>query len=191
MAASSIVSSIQNVKSLYIPIISSFINEEFVKHSFNIKNIATIDRVDFVFNNAKGRREAFVHILSWQENKDSVKMKNALVKKNNYKFYFHEENKTMFWPILINKNPLPADSPNRVSNNIYTIEERVNTLNQHLNALQSIALNHSAILQEMNVEDNESNKRQRSNNSEFNNTFIPSVPIPTIMRQNAYVISSV
>ena len=48
MAASSIVSSIQNVKSLYIPIISSFINEDFVKHSFNIKNIATIERVDFV-----------------------------------------------------------------------------------------------------------------------------------------------
>ena len=176
MAASSIVSSIQNVKSLYIPIISSFINEDFVKHSFNIKNIATIERVDFVFNNAKGRREAFVHILSWRENKDSVKMKNALVKKNNYKFYFHEEHKTMFWPILINKNPLAADSPNRVSTTNYTIEEKVNSMNQHLNALQSIALSHSAMLHTMNVEDNESNKRQRPNSEEYNNTFIPTPP---------------
>ena len=189
MAASSNVSSAENVKSLYIPIISSFVNEEFVKHSFNIKNIATIDRVDFVFNNAKGRREAFVHILSWRENKDSVKMKNALVRKNNYKFYFHEENKIMFWPILINKNPLPANSPNRVSNNSYTIEERVNTMNQHLNTLQSIALNHSAILHEMNVEDNESNKRQRFNNDEYSNTFIPN--LPKIIHQNASVISSI
>ena len=178
MALSSIVSSNQNVKSLYIPIISSFINEDFVKHSFNIKNIATIDRVDFVFNNAKGRREAFVHILSWRENKDSKNMRNALIKKNNYKFYFHEENKTMFWPILINKNPLDANSPNRVSNNSYTIEERVNSMNEHLNALQSIALSHSAMLHTMNVEDNQSNKRQRSNEQENNSS------IPVITRQH-------
>lgn len=181
MASSSIVSS--HVNSLYIPIISSFINEEFVKHSFDVKNIATIERVDFVFNNAKGRREAFVHILTWKDGKDSTKMKNALIKKNNYKFYFHQDNKSMFWPILINKNPLSVDSPNRVSTNNYTIEQRVNTMTQHLNALQSIALNHSAMLQEMNMEGNTSNKRQRSNNQEYNNNFIPR--IPQIVRQNA------
>ena len=65
-------SSAQNVNSLYIPIISSFVNEDFVKHSFHIKNIATVDHVDFVFNNAKGRREAFIHIYSWKDNKDST-----------------------------------------------------------------------------------------------------------------------
>lgn len=177
MLNSSIVSSTQNVNSLYIPIISSFINEDYVKHSFDVKNIATIDHVDFVFNNAKGRREAFVHIHSWRENKDSTKMKNALVKKNNYKFYFHEENKTMFWPLLINKNPLASDSPNRVSTNNYTIEEKVNTMAQHLNALQSIALNHNAMLQEMHLEVNEPNKRHRSNN-EF------AVAPPQLVRQN-------
>ena len=163
MASSSIVSS--NVNSLYIPIINSFVNEDFVKHSFDVKNIATIERVDFVFNNAKGRREAFVHILTWKDGKDSTKMKNSLIKKNNYKFYFH------------------LDSPNRVSTNNYTIEERVNTMTQHLNALQSIALNHSVMLQEMNVEENTSNKRQRSNEEKYNNDYIP--PAPQIVRQNA------
>ena len=181
MASSSIVSS--NVNSLYIPIINSFVNEDFVKHSFDVKNIATIERVDFVFNNAKGRREAFVHILTWKDGKDSTKMKNSLIKKNNYKFYFHLDNKSMFWPLLINKNPLSIDSPNRVSTNNYTIEERVNTMTQHLNALQSIALNHSVMLQEMNVEENTSNKRQRSNEEKYNNDYIP--PAPQIVRQNA------
>ena len=175
-------SSAQNVNSLYIPIISSFVNEDFVKHSFHIKNIATVDHVDFVFNNAKGRREAFIHIYSWKDNKDSTKMKNALIKKNNYKFYFHEENKTMFWPVLINKNPLASDSPNRISTPNYTIEDKVSSMNHHLNGLQSIALNHSAILQQMHLEPNDSNKRHRSNNEScsVSNVMTP----PLLMRQS-------
>ena len=182
---SSIVSS-QNLNSLYIPIISSFINEEFIKYSFHIKNIAIVDRVDFVFNNVKCRREAFVHINSWNDNINSKKMQNALIQKNNYKFYFHEQDNKMFWPLLINKNPLEANSPERVSNSVYTIEDKIEAMNQHLNTLQSIALSHNAMLQNMNVptENMGSNKRFKPNDTEYTNDYIP--PVIPITRQNAF-----
>lgn len=185
MQISSIVSS-QNVNSLYIPIISSFINEEFVKYSFHIKDIAIVERVDFVFNNIKGRREAFVHINSWKDNTHSKKMQNALIQKNNYKFYFHEQDHKMFWPLLINKNPLEENSPERVSNSVYTIEEKIHAMNQHLNTLQSIALSHNAMLQNMNVSNEQigPNKRFKANDSEYSNDYIP--PTIKITRQNAF-----
>ena len=182
------VSSPSNVTSVYIPIIDNFINEEFVKYSFQIKKIANVDRVDFVFNNAKGRREAFVHFNSWHENNEAEKMKNALNRKNNYKFYFHNDNNSMFWPLLINKNPLPYDSPNRISTNIYTIEDKVNNMTQYLNRLQSITLNHMAILGERNNEATMPNKGRRENeitdhsivNTGVDNPLIP----PQLVRQS-------
>ena len=166
------------INSIYIPIISSFINEEFITYSFAIKNIAVVDRVDFVFNNNKQRREAFIHISSWKDNIDSRKMQFSLQKKNNYKFYYHEENTKIFWPLLINKNPLNEDSDLRKSNKVYTIEDRVETLSTQLNKLQSITLHNNAILSSigLNNEDKQPNKRNRYDKVDYKNIIPLTVP---------------
>ena len=183
MTDSSIIPFNEKVKSLYIPIIGSFVNEDDVKKSFINRNIAEIERVDFIFNNIKGRREAFVYISCWNENKYSVKMVNALLKKNNYRFFYLENNKKLFWPLLINKNPLSIDSPNRVSNNHYTIEERINKMSEHLNALESISRDQDDSHEEMLSEENKSNKRQKLNDDDNEFENIPALPMVT--RQNA------
>ena len=88
--------------------------------------------------------------------------------------------------MLINKNPLEENSPERVSNSVYTIEEKIHAMNQHLNTLQSIALSHNAMLQNMNVSNEQigPNKRIKANDSEYTNDYIP--PTIKINRQNAF-----
>ena len=170
------------INSLYIPIVSSFINEEFIKYSFMVKKIASVERVDFVYNNNKERREAFIHIDSWHDNINSKKMQSSLEKKNNYKFYYHEENSKIYWPLLVNKNPLSQNSELRKSNKVYTIEDRVETLSEQLNKLQSITLHNNAILSTMGInnQDTKPNKRNRYEIKEFQNNIVP-ILVPSII----------
>ena len=168
-------SSFQNINSLYIPIISSNIDEDFIKKCFNNKNIASINRVDFVFNNNKSRREAFIHINSWNNSKNAIQIINILLSKNNYKFYY-DENNEKFWPLLINKNPIILDPSYNISlSNEYILEYRLNMMKECLLTLESIATLNS-------VNNNHDNKRQRINTEKYSDDFIP--PIPIISRQN-------
>jgi len=162
-----------NINSLYIPIISSNIDEDFIKKSFNDKNIATISRIDFVFNNSKSRREAFIHINSWNNSKDAIKMINTLSTKNNYKFYYDNNNNEKFWPLLINKNPITLDPSLNVSlSNDYIIEYRLNMMKDCLYTLESIANLNS-------INNHDNNKRQRLTSQKYTNDFIPQIPFVT------------
>lgn len=150
-----------SITSLYVPIVGSAITEEYIKHIFFSKDIALIDRVDFVFNNIKGRREAFIHINHWKENDFNNEIKKILLKNNNYKFYFDEHNKKSFWPLLITTNPVQSDE--RKSNAIYSLEERINALENNIKKLHIITTQHNQILQEDSIQfDPNSNKRKRA-----------------------------
>lgn len=89
--------------SLYIPIISEKISEQYIITTFQDKNIGKVMRIDFVKNLKKNRREAFIHFSEWFDDKDECKKlkENILDNDTNTKFY-HTHDK--FWPILINKN---------------------------------------------------------------------------------------
>ena len=63
-----------NTVSLYIPIISKNITESYVKQQFFQHKIGCVKNVDFVFNNQKNRREAFIHFKVWFDNKKAKEL---------------------------------------------------------------------------------------------------------------------
>ena len=101
-----------SVLSLYIPIITESISEEYIKKMFKTHNIGIILRVDFVKNLVKNRREAFVHFDEWYNSEESKKMKEDILNPNTKtRFIYNEAGK--FWPLLINKNAHKRfDNPN-------------------------------------------------------------------------------
>ena len=89
--------------SLYIPVISENISEQYIKKMFKSHNIGIVLRVDFVKNIEKNRREAFIHFDEWFTSDESVKLQEDI--KNNEtktKFVYTKEK---FWPLLVNRNP--------------------------------------------------------------------------------------
>ncbi len=101
-----------NTVSLYIPIISKNITESYVKQQFFEHKIGCVKNVDFVFNNQKNRREAFIHFKVWFDNK---KAKELLVDIKNEKTktqFVYYNNK--FWPLLINKSSRDSKNENYV-----------------------------------------------------------------------------
>lgn len=156
---------INTITSLYVPIVGSAITEEYIKYIFDTKNIAMVDRVDFVFNHVKGRREAFIHINHWKEGDLNNQIQQSLLKKNNYKFYFDENNTKSFWPLLITINPVQPEQ--RKSNEIYSLEERINALEQNIKKLHIITAQHNKFLHDCGEEsdsvqfDPTTNKRKR------------------------------
>ena len=110
-------SSVKTV-SLYIPIVSKNITEYYVKQQFFQHKIGSVQNVDFVFNNQKNRREAFIHFKCWFDNK---KAKDLLldIKNEETKTQFIYYNKK-FWPLLINKSSKDSKNEN------YVIEKKEN-----------------------------------------------------------------
>ena len=101
-----------NTVSLYIPIISKNITESYVKQQFFQHKIGCVKNVDFVFNNQKNRREAFIHFKVWFDNK---KAKELLIDIKNEKTktqFVYYNNK--FWPLLINKSSRDSKNENYV-----------------------------------------------------------------------------
>ena len=96
--------------SLYIPIVSKNITECYVKQQFFQHKIGCVKNVDFVFNNQKNRREAFIHFKCWFDNK---KAKDLLldIKNEETKTQFIYYNKK-FWPLLINKSSKDSKNEN-------------------------------------------------------------------------------
>tara|TARA_Y100000389_G_scaffold199116_1_gene236917 strand:+ start:8694 stop:9230 length:537 start_codon:yes stop_codon:yes gene_type:complete len=101
-----------NTVSLYIPIISKNITEYYVKQQFFQHKIGCVKNVDFVFNNQKNRREAFIHFKVWFDNK---KAKALLLDVKNEKTktqFVYYNNK--FWPLLMNKSSKDSKNENYV-----------------------------------------------------------------------------
>ncbi len=106
-----------SVLSLYIPIISDSISENYIKKIFVNKNIGKILRVDFVKNIQKNRREAFIHFDEWFVNDEVSALKKDIEDPNTKtKLMYNNKN---FWPLLVNKNP-----HKRVNNPNYSILEK-------------------------------------------------------------------
>jgi len=111
-----------SVLSLYIPIISDSISENFIKKVFVNKNIGKILRVDFVKNLEKNRREAFIHFDEWFVNDEVNALKEDIKNPNTKtKLMYNDKN---FWPLLVNKNP-----HKRVNNPNYSVLEKSEVLN--------------------------------------------------------------
>lgn len=102
--------------SLYIPVIQDNITETNVKQVFIKKNYGEVERVDFVRNKLKNRREAFVHFKVWYDNEDVKEFKDRINNPNTKTRVYHTNNK--FWPILINHNVNPEKkNPNYINEN--------------------------------------------------------------------------
>lgn len=99
-----------SVLSLYIPVIRNT-SEEYIIKMFKTHNIGKVMRVDFVYNKAKNRREAFVHFDEWFTSEESKQLKNDILDPNTKtQFKYHGEK---FWPLLVNKNAhKQANNPN-------------------------------------------------------------------------------
>ena len=111
--------------SLYIPVIGKNVCAEFVAKKFLEANIGNVERVDFVVNKVKGRREAFVHFSEWFASETANKLKSQLEisMSTGEQCQFKYNNDTQqYWPLLVNKNPLAKDSPERKSNDLYNLE---------------------------------------------------------------------
>ena len=98
--------------SLYIPIISKTTSEVYIKKMFNLNKIGKIMRVDFVFNKAKERTEAFIHFDEWFDTPESNALKKDILDPNT-KTQFKYSTRTNFWPLLVNKNAhVRVNNPN-------------------------------------------------------------------------------
>lgn len=122
-----------SVLSLYIPVISVFTTEAYIKKIFKNKNIGKILRVDFVKNIEKNRREAFIHFDEWFDTDEAKKLQNDVnTKDKKTRFVYNEDGK--FWPLLVNKNPHKrVNNPKYemlTSNNVRTVyAENINKIN--------------------------------------------------------------
>lgn len=119
-----------SVLSLYIPVISTTVSEQYIIKMFKTHNIGIVLRVDFVKNIKKNRREAFVHFLEWFNNDKSVDLQKDVQNINTKtKFVYSETGK--FWPLLVNKN---ADK--RVNNPNYEILKKDDIESEYTSSLK-------------------------------------------------------
>ena len=93
-----------SVLSLYIPIISKTTSEAYIKKMFDSNKIGKIMRVDFVFNKAKERTEAFIHFDEWFDTSESKALKEDILDPNTKTRFKYSTTTTKFWPLLVNKN---------------------------------------------------------------------------------------
>lgn len=105
-----------SVLSLYIPIISKTTSEAYIKKMFDSNKIGKIMRVDFVFNKAKERTEAFIHFDEWFDTSESNALKEDILDPNTKTRFKYSTTTTKFWPLLVNKN-----AHKRVNNPNYEI----------------------------------------------------------------------
>ena len=90
-----------SVLSLYIPVIRNA-SEEYIIKMFKMHNIGKVMRVDFVYNKAKNRREAFIHFDEWFASDESKQLQEDILDPNTMtRFKYQGDN---FWPLLVNKN---------------------------------------------------------------------------------------
>ena len=129
-----------NPNSFYIPIVNNQITKKDIEDCFKNKNIGIINRVDFIINRVKNRREAFVYfseIFDTQEAK--TLLTDILNNKSQSKFYYSSNN---FWPMYVNNNPISSNSPERKSNAIYTLEETIVDMKNTIGRLEHITDQH-------------------------------------------------
>lgn len=105
-----------SVLSLYIPIISNTTTEGYIKKMFETNKIGKIMRVDFVYNKAKDRNEAFVHFDEWFDSNESKSLKEDILDPNTKTQFKYSATTTKFWPLLVNRN-----AHKRVNNPNYEI----------------------------------------------------------------------
>lgn len=123
-----------SVLSLYIPIISNNMSEEYIKKMFLKHKIGKILRVDFVKNKVKNRNEAFVHFDEWFTGEEANRLKeNVLNPAIKARLVYNNDK---FWPLLENKNP-----HKRIENPDYEIlskSEYSNVYKSSLNLIETI-----------------------------------------------------
>ena len=116
-----------SVLSLYIPIIRNT-SEEYIIKMFKTHNIGKVMRVDFVYNKAKNRREAFVHFDEWFTSEESKQLQEDILDPNTKTQFKYQGEK--FWPLLVNKN-----AHARVHNPNYEILDKAEVKNVLKSAL--------------------------------------------------------
>ena len=133
------------VTSLYIPVINANVTEEYITKCFHEHNIGKVERVDFVLNKAKLRREAFVHFSEWYTSDATNQLKAQLEISSstgqNCRFMY---NGTNYWPLLLNKKPLDKNNPDRKSNSVYELEERLSNIEKTMEQLSFMTKLHDA-----------------------------------------------
>ena len=137
--------------SLYIPVIGKNVSADFVAKKFLEANIGNVERVDFVVNKIKGRREAFVHFSEWFASDTASKLKTQLeisMSTGQQCQFKYNNDSSQYWPLLINKKPLAKDSPERKSNDVYDVEsgleDRIAALQKQIEQLTFITKLHDA-----------------------------------------------
>ena len=118
--------------SLYIPVISVFMTENYIKKVFKDKNIGKVLKVEFVKNLEKNRYEAFIHFDEWFDTNESNNLKKDILDSNTKtKFVYNDNNK--YWPLLVNKNP-----HKRVQNPKYKMLKSNEVKNVYANSLNKL-----------------------------------------------------
>ena len=140
-----------SVLSLYIPIISDSISENYIKKIFVNKNIGKILRVDFVKNLKKNRREAFIHFDEWFINDEVNALKKDIEDPNTKaKLMYNDKN---FWPLLVNKNP-----HKRVNNPNYSVLQKSEVTNVYKTNLNLLIKNSKSKSKSNNKEETKNKK---------------------------------
>ena len=133
------------VASLYIPIINAGITQEYIAKCFLSCNIGIVSHVDFVLNKVKHRREAFVHFSEWYNNDSANKLKKELLTSSTEgKQCRFTYNGAQYWPLRLNKNPLNKNNPERKSNSVYELEERILMIEKSIEQLSFMGKLHDA-----------------------------------------------
>mgnify|MGYP003335029771 CR=1 FL=1 len=147
-----------SIISLYIPVISVFTTEAFIKKVFKNKNIGKVLKVDFVKNIEKNRREAFIHFDEWFDTNEAKALQEDVTTKNKKtQFVYNESGK--FWPLLVNKNP-----HKRVNNPKYEMLKTNDVKAAYADKMNKITFSKGTVF-------GRNNKKSKSNNSDNFKTF--------------------
>ena len=136
------ISKMNSIKSIYIPRMSSFIDEEYIKCEFNYLGIGMVSRVDFTeLNKTPGfhrmssdtqeYKSAFVHFKYLYYNEFTVNILDSFEKGKPAHIY-PDLYKREFWILLPAKNPVPETMMNihQVVENCRILEERIKVLEE-------------------------------------------------------------
>lgn len=147
-----------SVLSLYIPVISVFTSEAYIRKVFKAMNIGKVLKVDFVKNLEKNRREAFIHFNEWFDTDEAKKLQedvNNVNKKT--QFIYNESGK--FWPLLVNKNP-----HKRVNNPKYEMLNSNNIKSAYAEKMNKVVFQKGTVF-------GKNKKTKKDNNSEKSTSY--------------------
>jgi hypothetical protein len=169
--------------SVYIPILDDTVSEALICQVFMSEGLGVVERVDFIHNRL-GKKQAFVHFVNWNNTLGVRALHMQILDPNQRARLVYDTERSKFWPLLPNRNPLDTPRTEIIS----VLQNKIIALENKLNQVNFMGAGAGAGGLSCDVEYGMPSKRPRSENSLENLVIRTSPPrplaSPEIVRQN-------